>query len=119
MTTMLMTLLAALGGPDGVRIEAGFLPGRERARTETVIVGYRDVWVSRPVTVYETRTVWREVVTVRDRCGRPIVVRRPVCERIPVTRRERVCEKEPIYETREVRCEPPPFRWGLSFGFGR
>jgi len=119
MTTLtMMAALLAAGGQDGLRIDAGFLPGREIRRTETVIVGYRDVWVSRPVTVYETRTTWREVVRGRDRRGRPIVVRQPVCERVPVTRWERVCEQQPIYGTRET-CEPPPFRWGVTFGFGR
>ena len=128
MKTMMLTaaLLAAPAlaqaqecRPDGLRIEAGFLPPRPSVRTETVLVGYRDVWVERPVTVYETRTVHRKVCVGRDRHGRPVYACRPVCEPVPVTRMERVCEKRPIYETREVRCEPPSWRWGVSFGFGR
>ena len=78
------------------------------------IVGYEDVWVERCEPSYETRTVWRTVVVGRDRCGRPVYARRPVCERVPVSRSVRVCEKRPIvrkvpvcetrpvYETREV-----------------
>jgi hypothetical protein len=66
------------------------------------IVGYEDVWVERPVTVYETRTVVRQVFAGYDRCGRPIYRSRPVCERVPVCRTERVCEKRPIVEKRPV-----------------
>ena len=73
------------------------------------IVGYRDVW-SPPR--YETRTVWRTAVVGRDRCGRPIYARRPVCERVPagpracekrpIVRKVPICETRPVYETRET-----------------
>jgi len=112
------------GGRPRVRIE---FPER---RTETVFVGYRDelagyedVWVEKQVTVYETRTVYRQVYVGRDRCGRPIYEMRPFCERVPVCRTQRVCEKRPVYkkvpvyETRECRRSEP--RWGFSFNFGR
>jgi len=78
------------------------------------VVGYEDVWVERGAPRYETRTVWRTVVVGRDRCGRPVLARRAVCERVPAGRAVRVCEKRPIvrkvpvretrpvYETREV-----------------
>jgi len=71
------------------------------------IVGYEDVWVERPVTVYETRTVYRNVFAGYDRCGRPIYRSQPVCERVPVCRTQRVCEKRPIYQKRPV-CEKRP-----------
>ena len=117
----------------GIRFE--FLPRerREVRRTETVLVGYRDeivgyeeVWTERPVTVYETRTVYREVVVGYDPCRRPIVRCVPVCEQVPVCRTRRFCEqrpvveKRPIYETREgVSCDRRPSPWGISFSFGR
>lgn len=117
----------------GVRFE--FVPQRPREirRTETVlvgyrdeIVGYRDVWVERPVTVYETRTVYRQVIVGYDHCRRPIYATRAFCERVPVCRTQRVCEKQPIYEkrpvyeTREVVCrEPNRGLWGVSFSLGR
>lgn len=78
------------------------------------VVGYEDVWVDRCETRYVTRTVYRQVVVGRDRCGRPVYAARPACERVPVTRTVRVCEKRPVvrkvpvsetrpvYETREV-----------------
>lgn len=88
---------------------------REVKRREQVLVGYRDevvgyedVWVERPVTVYETRTVYRQVFVGYDRCRRPTYRSQPVCEQVPVCRMERVCEKRPIcekrpvYETRDV-----------------
>jgi len=135
-----VTLAASAGLADAqdhhrskVRFE--FLPKQrhEVRRTETVlvgyrdeIVGYRDVWVERPVTVYETRTVYRQVIVGYDHCRRPIYACRPVCEQVPVCRTERVCEKQPIcekrpvYETREVDChEQPRTPWGISFLFGR
>jgi len=134
-----VTLAASAGLADAqdrhrskVRFE--FLPERHDVRrAETVlvgyrdeIVGYRDVWVERPVTVYETRTVYRQVIVGYDHCRRPIYASRPVCERVAVCRTERVCEKQPIYEkrpvyeTRDVVChEKPRSPWGISFLFGR
>ena len=145
MKTMLMTgtAIAALAASTGLadaqdhhrsKVRFEFVPDtrHEVRRTETVlvgyrdeIVGYRDVWVERPVTVYETRTVYRQVIVGYDHCRRPIYASRPVCERVPVCRTERVCEKQPIYEkrpvyeTREVCQEKPRPRWGISFLFGR
>ena len=118
MKTMVMAAAAlaastGLAGAQDIRFD--FLP-RERHRTETVLVGYRDVWVDRTVTVYETRTVYREVIVGYDHCRRPIYACRPVRETVPVCRTERVCEKQPIYETRACREKP---RWGISFLFGR
>src|SRR5688500_3906990 len=123
-----VTLAASAGLADAqdhhrskVRFE--FLPNErhEVRRTESVfvgyrdeIVGYRDVGVERPVTVYETRTVYRQVIVGYDQCRRPIYASRPFCERVPVCRTERVCEKQPIYEkrpvyeTREVVCHEKP-----------
>jgi hypothetical protein len=117
------------------RISFDFLP-RERyevRRTETMLVGYRDevigyedIWVERPVTVYETHTVYRSVFVGYDHCRRPIYRSMPVCEQVPVRHTQRVCEKRPIvekrpvYETREVgNCERRPSPWGVSFFFGR
>lgn len=144
MKTMLMlgaatSALAAFGSQAEAqdrhsRVRFDFLPSerREVRRTETVfvgyrdeIVGYRDVMVERPVTVYETRTVYRDVIVGYDHCRRPIYACRPVTESYPVCRTERVCEKQPIYEkrpvyeTREVCHERPRAPFGISFSFGR
>jgi hypothetical protein len=116
------------GGRPKIRIE---FPGRvEEIRTERVLVGYRDeivgyedVWVEKKVTVYETRTVVKQVYVGRDRCGRPVYETRRVCESVPVCKTVRECQKRPIYqkvpvyETRE--CRRPEPRWGFSFNFGR
>jgi hypothetical protein len=74
---------------------------REVTRCEQVLVGYRDeivgyedVWVERPVTVYETRSVFAGY----DRHRRPIYR----CQQVPVCRTQRVCEKRPICEKRPV-----------------
>ena len=90
------------------------------------IVGYEDVWVQRPATTYEMRTVYRRVFVGYDPCRRPIYRTMPVCEQVPVygTRRvwekRPICEKRPVYETREVVCHKTPrSRWGFSFLFGR
>ena len=86
------------------------------------IVGYEDVWVERPVTTYEMRTVYRSVFVGYDHCRRPIYRTQPVCEQVPVCSTQRVCEKRPIcekrpvYETREICREPS---YGFRFSFGR
>lgn len=133
--TLAGTALTAEAQDHKSRIRFDFMPHerREVRRTETVLVGYRDeiigyqdVWVERPVTVYETRTVYREVVVGYDHCRRPIYACRPVRESVPVCRTQRVCEKQPIYEkrpvyeTRDVVCrEPNRAPFGISFSFGR
>jgi hypothetical protein len=82
------------------------------------IVGYEDCWVDRPVTVYETRTLYRQQVVGYDHCGRPIVRSVPVCEQVPVCRTERVCEKRPIYQKRPVHSARH-HSWGIHFSLGR
>jgi len=74
---------------------------------EDVIVGYEDVMVTKTITEYETRTVWKRVYVGRDCAGRPIYRNQQVCERVPVCRTVRVCEKRPILDKRPI-CEKRP-----------
>lgn len=93
---------------------------------QDVIVRYENVWVTKTVTEYETRTVLKRVYVGRDKRGHPIYRNQRVTERVPVCRTIRVCEQRPVcekrpiieqrpvFETREVvTCETVPVTRGL------